>query len=120
MDFGDPSIYISIISSVLLIISEILPFLPCHANGLFDSVFKISPCCIKAKEEKETKEAKEAKETKEPEKTCEQKSMIIQRLLYTILDDIDDLEEKKISYKDVKYNIKQIIRKVDYGKSNSV
>jgi hypothetical protein len=88
MDFRDPSSYISIISSVLLIISEILPFLPCHANGLFDSVFKISPCCIKEKEKE-----------KEPEKTCEEKSMIIQRLLYTILDDIDDLEEKKISYK---------------------
>ena len=107
MDFGDPSSYISIISSTLLIISEILPFLPCNANGLFDSVFKISPCCMKLKE-------------KEPEKTCEEKSMIIERLLYTLLEDIDDLEEKKISYKDVKHNIKEVIHKIEYGKSNSV
>jgi hypothetical protein len=57
---------------------------------------------------------------KEPEKTCEEKSMIIERLLYTILDDIDDLEEKKISYKDVKHNIKEVIHKIEYGKSNSV
>jgi hypothetical protein len=90
----------------LLIISEILPFLPCHANGLFDTLFKISPCCIK--------------EPKEPEKTCEEKSMIIERLLYTILDDIDDLEEKKISYKDVKHNIKEVIHKIGYSKSRNV
>jgi len=107
MDFEDPSSYISIISSALLIISEILPFLPCNANGLFDSIFKISPCCMKEKEIK-------------PEKTCEEKSMIIERLLYTLLEDIDDLEEKKISYKDVKHNIKEVIHKIEYGKSNSV
>lgn len=106
MDFGDPSSYISIISSALLIISEILPFLPCNANGLFDTLFKLSPCCMKEKEEKETKE---------PEKTCEEKSILIQRLLYTILDDIDDLEEKKISYKDVKHNIKEVIHKIEYN-----
>ena len=72
MDFGDPSIYISIISSVLLIISEILPFLPCHANGLFDSVFKISPCCIKAKEEKENAE-KAAKSAEKKAKAEQEK-----------------------------------------------
>ena len=39
MDFNDPSSYISIISSVLLIISEVLPFLPCKPNGLIDVLF---------------------------------------------------------------------------------
>jgi hypothetical protein len=114
--FRDPSSYISIISSSLLIVSEILPFLPCNANGLFDSVFKISPCCMKQREIKEVKEIKEIK----PEKTCDEKSMIIERLLYSLLEDIDDLEEKKISYKDMKQNIKEVIHKIEYSKSISV
>ena len=111
--FRDPSSYISIISSSLLIVSEILPFLPCNANGLFDSIFKISPCCIKQREIREIKEIK-------PEKTCDEKSMIIERLLYSLLEDIDDLEEKKISYKDMKQNIKEVIHKIEYSKSISV
>ncbi len=34
MNFSDPSTYISLLSSILLILSEILPFLPCKSNGL--------------------------------------------------------------------------------------
>jgi len=36
MKFDEPQTYISIISTVFLMFSEILPFLPCKSNGLFD------------------------------------------------------------------------------------
>ena len=38
MDVNDPQTYISIISSTLLIISEILPYLPCSSNGIVHSI----------------------------------------------------------------------------------
>lgn len=39
MSFDDPQMYVSIISSFFLICSEVLPFLPCKSNGLFEFLF---------------------------------------------------------------------------------
>jgi hypothetical protein len=38
MDVNSPQTYISIISSTLLIISEVLPYLPCSSNGIVHSI----------------------------------------------------------------------------------
>jgi len=38
MDVNNPQTYISIISSTLLIISEVLPYLPCRSNGIVHSI----------------------------------------------------------------------------------
>jgi len=38
MDVNNPQTYISIISSTLLIISEVLPYLPCSSNGIVHSI----------------------------------------------------------------------------------
>ena len=46
MSFQDPASYISVISSSLLIISELLPFLPCKPNGLIDIIFKLDKYTI--------------------------------------------------------------------------
>ena len=50
MNFNDPQTYISIISYVLLFLSEVLPFLPCKSNGVVDYIIKIlkdNQQCIK-------------------------------------------------------------------------
>ena len=103
MSFNDPTSYISIISSALLIISEILPFLPCKPNGLIDFIFKLSPCCNQCC-------TKSNESIKDKDKD---KDNIIERLLYSILDDIDDLEDHKISLRDMKTNIKNIIHHIN-------
>lgn len=36
MDFTEPEHFISLISTILLVMSEILPFLPCRSNGIAD------------------------------------------------------------------------------------
>jgi hypothetical protein len=53
--YYDPSFYISIISTVSLIVSEILPFLPIKSNGILHTVltFIASPAKAKAKLEEE-------------------------------------------------------------------
>ena len=55
MNFNEPESYISIISTVFLILSEVLPFLSCKSNGLFDFVitfFKNNQKCIEDKANK--------------------------------------------------------------------
>ena len=55
MNFNEPGSYISIISTVFLILSEVLPFLSCKSNGLFDFVitfFKNNQKCIEDKANK--------------------------------------------------------------------
>jgi hypothetical protein len=53
--YYDPSFYISIISTVSLLVSEILPFLPIKSNGILHTVltFIASPAKAKAKLEEE-------------------------------------------------------------------
>lgn len=47
---NDPTMYLAIVGNVLLIISEILPFIPCAANGICDFVVsKFYPNRIKIK-----------------------------------------------------------------------
>ena len=41
MDLKNPETYVSIISSALLIISEILPYLPCSSNGICQTIIEI-------------------------------------------------------------------------------
>ena len=99
MNLNDPATYISIISSSLLILSEILPFLPTNCNGLLHTLFRISPCCksciIDINLENKNKE-----------------EMLVERMLYKLLDDIDDLEDDAMSFKDVKIEIKKIIHHI--------
>ena len=104
MSINDPAIYISILSSSLLIISEILPFLPCKPNGVFDIFLNISPCCKKNTSKEETQ-----KIIKEKNNVNKKNDIQFERMLYKILDDLDDLEEHKLSIKDIKTNIKKII-----------
>lgn len=100
MNLNDPATYISIISSSLLILSEILPFLPTNCNGLLHTLFRISPCCksclINVDKENKNKE-----------------EIIVERMLYKLLDDIDDLEEHNMTFKDVKTEIKKIIHHIN-------
>jgi hypothetical protein len=51
--YYDPSFYISIISTVSLIVSEILPFLPIKSNGILHTVLTLIASPVKAKLEKE-------------------------------------------------------------------
>lgn len=99
MNLNDPATYISIISSSLLILSEILPFLPTNCNGLLHTLFRISPCCksciIDINIENKNKE-----------------EILVERMLYKLLDDIDDLEDDAMSFKDVKIEIKKIINHI--------
>ena len=49
MNFSDPSTYVSLFSSILLILSEILPFLPCKSNGvvqIFLNLINTNKTCI--------------------------------------------------------------------------
>ena len=108
MDFKDPSSYASIISAVLLIISEILPFLPCKPNGLVDTIFKLSPCCDNCC--KNSTDTDTDSDTGTDSERDTEKDIILERLLYSILDNIDDLEDHKISLRDMKSNIKDIIQ----------
>lgn len=41
MNFSDPSTYIRLCSSILLILSEILPFLPCKSNGVIQILLNL-------------------------------------------------------------------------------
>ena len=41
MNVSDPSTYISLFSSILLILSEILPFLPCKSNGVIQILLNL-------------------------------------------------------------------------------
>ena len=96
MNLNEPTIYISIISSSLLIISELLPFLPTNCNGLLHPLFKISPCCKKCNEITDTNK----------------NEIIVERMLYRLLDSIDELEGHKITTKDIKGDIKKIIQHI--------
>ena len=96
MNLNEPSIYISIISSSLLIISELLPFLPTNCNGLLHTLFKISPCCKKCDELSE----------------INKNVIIVERMLYKILDNLDELESHNITIKDIKGDIKKIIQHI--------
>ena len=100
MDFNEPTSYISIISSTLLILSEILPFLPCKPNGIIDTIIKSFTCY-----KKENCSIKQDKETKD--------YIMIQHMLYEMLTEIDDLEEQKITFKDVKTHIRKIIHSIN-------
>ena len=114
MDFRDPSSYVSIISAVLLLVSEILPFLPCKPNGLIDTIFKLSPCCNKCCKnptDSDTDTDTDTDTDRDSERDTE-KDIILERLLYSMLDNIDDLEDHKITLKDMKSNIKDIIHYV--------
>lgn len=100
MNLNDPATYISITSSVLLILSEILPFLPTNCNGLLHTLFKISPCCKECIIDK-------GLENKNKEE------ILVERMLYKLLDDIDDLEDHNMTFKDVKNEIKKIIHHIN-------
>lgn len=100
MNLNDPATYISIITSSLLIFSEILPFLPTNCNGLLHTLFKISPCCKKC-----TTDINQENKNKE--------EILIERMLYKLLDDVDDLEEHNMTFKDVKIEIKKIIKYIN-------
>jgi hypothetical protein len=96
MNLNEPTVYISIISSSLLIISELLPFLPTNCNGLLHTLFKISPCCKKCNEFSETNK----------------NEIIVERMLYKLLDNIEELESHNVTAKDIKGDIKKIIQHI--------
>ena len=96
MNSNEPTIYISIISSSLLIISELLPFLPSNCNGVLHTLFKISPCCKNCSENSDVNK----------------NEIIVERMLYKLLDNIDELEGHKITTKDIKSDIKKIIQHI--------
>jgi hypothetical protein len=58
----------------------------------------ISPCCKKNTPEKEKNQNNGTKN-----------DIQLERMLYNILNDIDDLEEHKLSIKDIKNDIKKIL-----------
>lgn len=112
MNINDPAVYISILSSSLLIISEILPFLPCKPNGLCDIFLNISPCCKKYTPDRQKERKYIEKEIELEREKCEhnkKNDIQLERMLYNILNDFDDLEEHKLSIKDIKSSIKKII-----------
>ena len=99
LNLNDPTLYVSIVSSSLLILSEILPFLPTNCNGLLHTLFKISPCCKECFIDKNV-------ENKNKDE------IIVERMLYKLLDDIDDLEDHNMTFKDIKTEIKKIIHHI--------
>ena len=106
MDFNDPSSYISIISSILLIISEVIPFLPCNSNGIIDTFFKISPCCGKKFKIYPDEIIKKNR------KATREKKIVTEHMLYDIIDNLEDIE-CNIKHNDIKLSIKNVINYIN-------
>ncbi len=51
MNFSEPEHFISLISTILLLLSEILPFLPCKSNGIADFLTQLATGLNKIKDE---------------------------------------------------------------------
>lgn len=106
MNINDPAVYLSILTTTLLIISEVLPFLPCKPNGLCHIIKNIMSICCK---KNTSTEQNEHEKEKEKNQNNNKNDIQFERMLYNILNDIDDLEDHKLSIKDIKSSIKKII-----------
>jgi len=106
--------YTTIISTAILIISEILPFLPCKSNGIFDffiNFLKTNKKCIQEGANKVVDVSKTHELTTVVTHYTEE-LLIVRKFKIELEDMIEKIDKDNINKEDIKSSIKKILEEI--------